>query len=260
MGLNEKFMKIVFHEKFYESDYANDGASVSGRLESIMSVVGSEPSFEIVHPDFAREEDVLLAHAPAYVEAIKSNAKRYSMAMLSAGAAILAADIGISGEPAFACLRPPGHHASYESAWGYCVFCNMGIALLKLKANKMINSAFVLDFDTHTGDGTKAVLSNWNECHIVNPYAENGKLYLKEIQDAIKDISSVDIVGVCAGFDAYEKDMGKKLSTFDFYVIGDIMKNFAKRAANGRRFALLEGGYYLPDLGKNVLSFCQGFQ
>jgi acetoin utilization deacetylase AcuC-like enzyme len=136
----------------------------------------------------------------------------------------------------------------------------MGIALLKLKSNKMINSAFVLDFDAHTGDGTKAVLSNWNECRIVNPYAENGKLYLKEIQDAIKDISSVDIVGVCAGFDAYEKDMGKKLSTFDFYVIGDIMKNFAKRAANGRRFALLEGGYYLPDLGKNVLSFCQGFQ
>jgi len=76
MGLNEKFMKIVFHKKFYESDYANDGASVSGRLESIMSVVGSEPSFEIVNPDFAREEDVLLAHAPAYVEAIRRKGER----------------------------------------------------------------------------------------------------------------------------------------------------------------------------------------
>ena len=225
-----------------------------------MSVVGSGPGFEFVIPDLAREADVLLAHAPAYVEAVKSDPKRFNMAMLSAGSAILAAEIGMSADPAFACLRPPGHHASYESAWGSCVFCNMGIALLKLKANKMINSAFVLDFDAHTGDGTKAVLSNWKACRIVNPYAENCKLYMEEIQDAINDISSVDIVGVCAGFDSYEKDLGKKLSTFDFYVIGDIMKKFAKRVANGRRFAILEGGYYLPDLGKNVLSFCQGFQ
>ena len=80
------------------------------------------------------------------------------------------------------------------------------------------------------------MLSNWNACRIVNPYAENGKLYVKEIQDAVNDVSSVDIVGVCAGFDSYEKDLGKKLSTFDFYVIGDLMKQFAKRAANGRRF------------------------
>ena len=85
-------------------------------------------------------------------------------------------------------------------------------------------------------------------------------MYMAEIDGITKDISSVDIVGVCAGFDSYEKDVGKKLSTFEFYVIGDLMKRFAKRVANGRRFAILEGGYYLPDLGKNVLSFCQGFQ
>jgi hypothetical protein len=49
----------------------------------------------------------------------------------------------------------------------------------------MIHSAFVLDFDAHTGDGTKAVLSNWHTCRILNPYAESGKLYVKEIQDVI---------------------------------------------------------------------------
>ena len=173
---------------------------------------------------------------------------------------MLAADIGMTGEPAFACLRPPGHHAYPDSAWGYCVFCNMGIALLKLKSRKAIHSAFVLDFDAHTGDGTKAVLSDWDTCRILNPYAENGKLYVKEIDEAIKGISSADIVGVCAGFDSYEKDVGKKLSTFEFFVIGTLMKKLANRVANGRRFAILEGGYYLPDLGKNVLSFCQGFQ
>ncbi|MEI7650085.1 MAG: hypothetical protein WCJ47_10320, partial [Methanomicrobiales archaeon] len=74
-----------------------------------------------------------------------------------------------------------------------------------------------------------------------------------------KEIPAVDIVGVCAGFDSYEKDVGRKLATSDFYMIGDAMKRFSKRAAKGRRFAILEGGYFLPDLGKNVLAFCHGF-
>ncbi|MCX5810588.1 MAG: histone deacetylase family protein [Proteobacteria bacterium] len=252
-------MKISFHDKFYESDYAHDGASIPGRMEAIMTVIGAERTFEIIRPHPANEEDVLLAHTLHYLDTVKSNGKLYDMAMLAAGGAITAADIALTGEPAFACLRPPGHHASRESAWGYCVFCNMGIALLKLKQQRKIESAFVLDFDAHTGDGTKDVLSNWKECRILNPYAENNQSYIQEIQDFMKEISSVDIIGVCAGFDSYEKDVGRKLTAFDFYSIGVLMKQFAKRAASGRRFAILEGGYYLPDLGKNVLAFCQGF-
>ena len=253
-------MKIVFHEKFYESDYADDGAAAAGRMESIMNLACSEPGFEIVRPDMAGEADVGLAHSPAYVDSVKSDIKRYHMAMLAAGAAILAADIGMGGNPAFACLRPPGHHAYRESAWGYCVFCNMAVALLKLKQSKAIQSAFILDFDAHTGDGTKAILSGWKECRILNPYAENGKLVIEEIESVIRDIPSIDMVAVCAGFDSYEKDVGKKLSTSDYHVIGTLMKRLALRAANGRRFAILEGGYYLPDLGKNMVSFCRGFR
>jgi acetoin utilization deacetylase AcuC-like enzyme len=136
----------------------------------------------------------------------------------------------------------------------------MGIALLQLKQEGKIESAFVLDFDAHTGDGTRDVLSDWKECHILNPYADNSEAYLKEIQEFVKGIPAVDIVGVCAGFDSYQKDVGRKLTTFDFYRMGVLMKQFAKKAAHQRRFAILEGGYYLPDLGKNVLAFCHGFQ
>ena len=253
-------MKILFHKKFYESDYANDGASMPGRMEAIMGTIERENAFEIIAPSPASDEDLQLVHTPQYLNAVKSNVKLYDMAALAAGAAIMASDIAITGQPAFACLRPPGHHASPESAWGFCVFCNMGIALLRLKQQRKIKSAFILDFDAHTGDGTKAVLLNWKECRILNPYAGNSQLYIQEIEDCIKSIPAVDIIGVCAGFDSYQKDLGRKLSTFDFYVIGVLLKKFAKRAANGQRFAILEGGYYLPDLGKNVLAFCQGFE
>ncbi len=253
-------MKILFDDTFYTSDYAVDGAAVPGRLEAIMTVLSADRTFEIVRPQPASEAAVRLAHSQHYVDTVKLNAPLYAMAALAAGAAIAAANVALTGTPAFACLRPPGHHASRESTWGYCVFCNMGIALLQLKQAGHIESAFVLDFDAHTGDGTKDVLSQWKTCHILNPYAEDSEAYLKEIQAVTKDIPAVDIVGVCAGFDSYYKDVGRKLTTFDFYRIGVLMKQFSHKAAQGRRFAILEGGYYLPDLGKNVLAFCQGFQ
>jgi acetoin utilization deacetylase AcuC-like enzyme len=252
-------MKIIFHDKFYETDYAHDGAAESGRIESIMESIDRERTFEIIHPEPADEEKLLLAHSQSYINTVRPDTKRYNMAVLAAGAAIMAAETGFTGEPAFAVVRPPGHHASHDSAWGYCVFCNMGIALLNLKEEGKIKSAFILDFDAHTGDGTKAVLSDWKECRILNPYEDNSTRYIEEIRYFIKEITSVDIIGVCAGFDSYEKDIGRKLSTHDYYTIGVLMKEFSQKLANGRRFAILEGGYYQPDLGKNVTAFCKGF-
>ncbi|MBW1898824.1 MAG: histone deacetylase family protein, partial [Deltaproteobacteria bacterium] len=159
-----------------------------------------------------------------------------------------------------ACIRPPGHHASRDSGWGYWACGNMVMALLKLREEFLRKSAFVLDFDAHKGDGNVDVLSEWEDIKILNPMADTNKEYLKKIEDYISNIQHVDMVAVSAGFDSYVKDLGKKLTTFDFYLIGRIMKKFAKKMGHKRRFAILEGGYYQPDLGKNVLAFCQGFE
>jgi len=200
-------MKIVFHKNFYSSDYALNSSSVQGRMESIIEALRTEKKYEVVSPEKATYEDVSRAHTQTHIDSIKKDSKLYDMALLSAGGAIMASEIAFKGEPAFACIRPPGHHASKNSSWGYCVFCNMGIALLKLKYENLIKSAFLLDFDTHTGDGNINVLSEWKEVIILNPMAENNKDYIKIIEDYISNISYVDIVAVCAGFDAYEKDV-----------------------------------------------------
>ena len=89
----------------------------------------------------------------------------------------------------------------------------------------------MLDFDAHTGDGTKDVLSNWKECFILNPYSGDREGYLETIESYIKDIPEVDIVAVSAGFDSYEKDAGRMLTTDDFYQIGLLMKNFSEKSA-----------------------------
>lgn len=251
-------MKIVFHEDFYNSDYADNSAAAPGRIEAAMESI-KKNNIPIVAPSPAFEKDVLRIHDPEYIQTLKKDEKLYKMALLSAGGAVRASEIALSGEAAFACIRPPGHHAYRNMAWGFCYMNNIGTALSKLRNEKRIESAFVLDFDAHKGDGTIDVLSDWPEALTLNPMADNNIKYLSLIEDYIKGIDYVDIVAVSAGFDSYEKDVGRKLTTFDFYKIGYLMKKLAKRFGHNRRFAVLEGGYYYPDLGKNVLSFCQGF-
>ena len=253
-------MKIVFHQDFNLANYAANGASAPGRMEAIMTALAQEGHYEVVSPGSASSKDLARAHFQTHIASVAKDTRLFKMASLAAGGAILASEIAFKGEPAFACIRPPGHHASRNSSWGYCAFCNLGIALLKLKEAGLIESAFVLDVDAHTGDGNIDVLSEWGEARILNPMADNHKDYLKVIEDYVSNIQPVDIVAASAGFDSYEKDVGKKLTTFDFYLLGRLLKKLAKRMGHQRRFAILEGGYYLPDLGKNVLAFCQGFE
>ncbi len=253
-------MKIVFNEMFYNSDYINDCASVSGRMESVMDCMISESGYQIVRCDEADLQDIARVHDSGYIESVKIDTKLYNMAILSAGGAIRASLIAMDSEPSFACIRPPGHHAHPSSAWGYCVFCNMAVALEKLRNEGKIKSAFILDFDAHGGDGTIDCLSHWKEAIILNPMADDRDSYVSLVEKFVKHLDVVDIIAVNAGFDSYEKDVGHKLATFDYYRIGYILKLLARKMGHERRFAILEGGYYLPDLGKNVLAFCQGFE
>jgi acetoin utilization deacetylase AcuC-like enzyme len=252
-------VKVVAHPAFNATDYADDCASVAGRMEVIVEALASEGRWDFVQPGAAMDEDLRRGHTPEYLAASAANPKRHALASLAVGGAIQAAELGLAGEPAFAVVRPPGHHASRNAGWGYCVYSNIALALLKLRASGAISSALVVDIDAHTGDGTIDVLSGWSGARILNPYAEDRKSYLALLEQELKAMPPVDIVAISAGFDAYLEDVGRKLDTLDFFLIGRALRQYCRRLGHERRFAVLEGGYYLPALGRNVASFCQGF-
>ena len=256
-------MRVVFHEAFHDSSYSEDkydNAADPGRLLGIMNTLRDEGRYNVEIPGAATRTDLLRGHSEAYVNEIESKPRLFAMASLAAGAAFMASDLAMHYEPAFACVRPPGHHASPASSWGHCTFSNVALALLRLRAAGQIRSAFVVDFDQHTGDGTQAVLRDWPEAHVFNAYGDDSAQYLTILEDNLKRAPQVDILAVSAGFDAYVHDLGKKLSTEDYFTIGRLLQAYAIRLGHQRRFAVLEGGYYLPDLGRNVLSFCRGFE
>jgi acetoin utilization deacetylase AcuC-like enzyme len=256
-------MKIVFHEKYYNSHYSADPAASVGRLDGIMKKISENKEYEIITPSSATEEDILRAHTHRHVQSIKRNNLLYELASLAAGGSILAAEEGYNGNPTFAVIRPPGHHASADSCWGFCYFNNISISLLKLFSEGKIKSAFVLDFDLHNGDGNINILSNRNDdfrVKILNPYSSGRTGYIKEVKAYMENLKDIDIFVASAGFDQGIDDWGHLLYPEDYTELGKLMKKYSEKLCEGRRYALLEGGYNHNVIPINVDSFCQGFK
>ncbi len=245
---------IVTHERYLE-DYPTAGVECPERLESILPAVKDLPHRE---PEPATEEDILRVHTPAHYRGIK-NSPVYEVAMLSAGGAILASEIGTNSQSVFAAIRPPGHHASPNSAWGFCFFNNMAVTIEKLMAENKINSAFILDIDLHFGDGTDNFYRGDKNVTVWNVEEIRPEPFLDYVHDGLAG-HEYDIIGVSAGFDTYEKDWGGILSTEDYRKIGRMVYESARDKCNGRRFAILEGGYYIEELGKNARAFIDGME
>lgn len=86
--------------------------------------------YEFIEPLPASLQDIARVHGHEHIEQVK-NGGLYDAAALAAGGAICAAELALQDEPAFALIRPPGHHASANRAWGMCFFNNMAIAVKK---------------------------------------------------------------------------------------------------------------------------------
>ena len=252
-------MNIIFHERFYRT-YEADPAAAPGRMEPIIEELKKYPHYQFITPDSAEPEDILRAHSSRHFERVKQNPKIYEMAVLAAGGAIETAERAWAGEPSFGCIRPPGHHASHDNCWGFCFFNNIAVSLLKLEAEEKIKTAFILDFDLHTGDGNINILGKKNGFSILNPISSGDEEYLKQISSAFSRAGDYDIIAASAGFDQYTQDWGGNLSTEAFRKIGALIKEFSEQHCRGRRFALLEGGYCYEDLGINIHAFCEGFR
>jgi len=243
--------KVIFHESFYQS-YTWDPAAAAGRMEAIVDTIG--PHVEFVPAEPAPRQYIAAVHTEMHIQQVE-NRGVYDIAALAAGGAIQAAQIGLT-EPCFGLIRPPGHHASTSSAWGFCFFNNMAVALETLRRQQKIRSAAVLDIDLHFGDGTVNILGNRTWATITNLETSSRNVYLKEVEGAMKHCRA-DLIGISAGFDNHICDWGGLLFTEDYEQIGYRVRSAADRSGGGC-FAILEGGYNHAVLGENVLALIQG--
>jgi len=252
--MTEKSLKVIYH-KLYLTDYPTASCETPDRVAAVMGVL--EKHYPVIEPTPADENDILLVHTPSILRTVQMDPGLYGAAAMAAGGALLAAQLAYRGEPCFAAVRPPGHHASPGSHWGFCFFNNVAIAVEKLIRKKEISQALVLDIDLHFGDGTDNFFEGRRDVVVANIQDNHREAFLENVQRALSR-NSYDIIAISAGFDRHQQDWGGTLTTEDYFTIGRNVRDHARAQCDGRYFAVLEGGYNTNVLGENALALCRG--
>ena len=250
-------MLVVYHPRYNEV-YSSDPAAAPGRIECIKDEL--EGLFAFVEPVPAEAVDLLLVHTQSHVDWVKQQGLTYEVARLAVGGALKASELAVQGTPAFALIRPPGHHASPDSSWGFCYFNNIAIAVEKLRSQGVIKRALVVDIDLHYGDGTANVFASTPDVVYHHVEGNSRTNFLTDLKRFLESQKRYDLMAVSAGFDGHEQDWGGLLKTEDYTAVGCTIREYAEENCNNQVFTVLEGGYNHNVLGANVRALLLGLQ
>lgn len=211
------------------------------------------------------------------------------VAWLAAGTCVDAVSRVINGEDKSAsCLiRPPGHHATSQSAMGFCLLGNAAIAARTAVERFQLDRVLIVDWDVHHGNGTQDTFYDDEQVTFFSAHrhpfypgtgrkSETGrgkglgttvnlplkfgisrKDYLVAFENAITkaaDQCKPDLVLISAGFDAHAEDpIGSlRLETDDFETLTKLTQQVAATHCGGRLISILEGGYNVERLSDCV--------
>jgi acetoin utilization deacetylase AcuC-like enzyme len=139
------------------------------RLLAALSGIPAGVRTLVPHP--AAIEDIHRIHDPRYTARLMQRCaetttfryldadtyitpRSYEAALHAAGGAIAAVHRVLDGGgPAFAFIRPPGHHAERDRAMGFCLLNNAAIAAAGALAS--VDRVAIVDWDVHHGNGTQ---------------------------------------------------------------------------------------------------------
>ena len=213
----------------------------------------------------------------------------YETAFLAVGGVLDIARRIMEGEldNAFCAVRPPGHHAEYDQAMGFCYFNNVAIAARYIQSTFDIQRVGIIDFDVHHGNGTQHLFENdssvfyysihqhpsfafpgtgrefeegvdQGQGYTVNSPVLPGQgddIYHKLLGDDLLpafERFQPEMIIVSTGFDGHQSDdmSDVNLSTEGYSWIMKTIMKLANQYTQGRLLSVLEGGYCLEMLGE----------
>jgi acetoin utilization deacetylase AcuC-like enzyme len=205
-------------------------------------------------------------------------------ALRAAGAVCAAVDAAIDGTAvrAFCAVRPPGHHATRNTAMGFCLFNNIAVGAAHALACG-IERVAIVDFDVHHGNGSQAIF--WSEPRVLYASTHQAPLYpgtgtraetgagnivnaplpprsgSAEFRNAFTQTVlpalhgfQPQLVMISAGFDAHRLDplADLNLDADDYAWATRELVDIANKYASGRVVSSLEGGYSLTALREST--------
>jgi len=255
-------------------------------------------------------EAVVATHLDTYVERFRGAVERgdslfdsadnplsagtWEAAWAAVGTVLAAADhVAAAGGPAFAAVRPPGHHAERGLAMGFCFFNNVAVAAEHLRRARGAARIAIFDFDVHHGNGTQHLFEARGDVFYASTHqypfypgtgaaseighgeGEGATLNVplpagtgdEGYQEALEArvlpalrAFAPDVLLVSAGFDAWRADPlgGMAVTEAGFRSWGAQLAALASEVCGGRLLAVLEGGYDLDALPGLVEGCLQG--
>ena len=227
----------------------------------------------------------------SYDAATPITADTWDAAYWSAQSALTALDGVLDDGPdlALALCRPPGHHAGPDYLGGYC-YLNSA-AIVAAEAAHRGRRVAILDVDYHHGNGTQDIFYRSAEIAFASIHADPGidypfywghadergeghgegttlnlplprgtrlDTYLPALETACAFIRAhgADLLVLSYGADTFEHDPIShfKLREEDYSVIGSRIA-----AMKIPSVVIMEGGYAIDALGRNVASLLSGF-
>ncbi|GAB6065240.1 histone deacetylase [Aquifex pyrophilus] len=169
-----KKVGFVYDDIYLKHDWP-DHPENKNRFISILEHIdksGIRKELVEIRPRRATIDEVALNHDRNYIQEIHDFCKSgggyldpdtyatpesYDVALYAVGGVLEGIDRILSGEVdrVFCAVRPPGHHAEYAKAMGFCIFNNVAIGAHYLRKVKGLNRVFIIDFDAHHGNGTQ---------------------------------------------------------------------------------------------------------
>lgn len=301
---------VIYSPEFLEHDTGYGHPEKAKRLTAIASALQQttwheQITWHLPTPSDVRGvlSEIRKIHTPEHIERIQQvaakgggyldgdtpiSARSYQVALLAVSAWLDGIDLILKEHrPAFVLARPPGHHATRDTAMGFCLFANAAIAANYALTKPGINRVGILDWDVHHGNGTEAIVQdnpqiaycsihqhpaypgtgtnpklNGKHQNILNiPMAIGSKITDYQLVFAQKVVPfwqkfAPDILIVSAGYDANERDPLAEISLQpqDYNLLTKYVLEITKYPLFG-----LEGGYDLETLSQSVvatLSIC----
>lgn len=277
--------------------YAIDDQLLSSGLEMTCEHADAKP---------CKREYLALAHDPYYVDSVFERSPKtglvwveddtgmtpitLSAALYSAGAGVDAVDWVMAGEnrQAFCAVRPPGHHAEYASAQGFCFFNNIAVAARYALHHHELSRVAIVDFDVHHGNGTENIIAGDERIMMFSSFqhpfyphsgspvsASNiqgvpleagctGEVFREKVNywfDALRNYKP-ELILISAGFDAHAEDHMAHLRfrEDDYKWISAELRKVADEVCHGRIVSTLEGGYNHSALARSVVAHIKGLQ
>lgn len=184
-------IKIVFHEKYLKYDFGPGHPFWAGRAVTFLEKLRKyKIPHEILVPEKASDEDILLVHAKDYLNRVKRLARErgalsidtpvnpnvLEAAFYSVGGSILALEHALKGERVINLLGGL-HHAGISDSSGFCIFNDHAIAVRKLQKDGKIKKAMIYDLDVHAGQGTQEIFYSDPKVFTISLHQDPTTLY-----------------------------------------------------------------------------------